>query len=210
MPLGLLSILLILLGLMFASNIAESQYNEALEANKENHEYDSFPGIRKQKIIYYFVTTLTTILVMSITLSGSKVENYLNWKKFIFDVIVAGSTAGVVFCWIYTKKGRIKFDNIKWDDHIRIAMFLIPFLVIFHSSVWYNYLKPSPVIRTTKAVVTDEGRKYIHLKFEGEEQRFSFGYPFNESVKKGDSVLLTLITGALKYMYADNPLKINK
>ena len=208
LPVGLFSILLILVGCIMLSAAADRQYNEYLEENKEKQVYHSFPGKRKQNIIYYTIITIASILIYTITISGHKVENYLDWKRYILELIVIGGTGSAIFTWLYREKFRISFTDFKRDDHIQTALFFIPLLVTLHASVWYNHLKPSPIIKQTKAVVTSDGRKYIHLAFEGEVQRFTFGYSFNESVNNGDSVLLTIKQGALGYPYASHAQRI--
>lgn len=198
---GIIAVALIVLALLWTNIIADGQYEAYLEEKQSTVTYRSEPGLTTQKLIYYPTVTIATILIYGITVSGSKVENYVNWKRFMLEVLIIGTIAGIAVMWLYSKKYSIKFTNVKWDEHMKVALFLVPLLSVLHFSIWYNHLEHSDVSRIAKGVVISDGDQYLHIVFEGQEQRFTFGRGMNETFRAGDSVWMTIKKGALGYPF---------
>ena len=200
-PVGIVAIFLVIAGLAWANLVADAQYEAYIQQSQADRSYTFQPELTTQKLLYYPLITFASILVYTITISGAKVENYLDWRRFMLEVVIIGTLAGIGAVWLYTTKYTILFTNNKWEDHIKVALFLIPLLSVLHTSIWYNHLQPSRISRVAKGVITSDGRKYVHIAFEGQEQRFTFGRAFDETLHTGDSVLLTIKEGALGYPF---------
>jgi uncharacterized membrane protein len=209
-------LIVLLVGLHLISNLADAQLsNYYLAKKQDDNGYRYQPSTKKQSVIYNFFRITVTVMVFAISLSGSKVENYLHWKDFIVDVLVFSGICAFIICRVYQKRFKIKFDKHEREDHLIVGIFLFILLGTFHLMIWYNHLQPSPVVKTVTGMVTSKGKnmktgsKYIHLAFGNTEQRFKLRSHTYDMIEEGDSVIVDIKKGALGYSFLDGikPIK---
>ena len=79
--------------------------------------------------------------------------------------------------------------------------------------VWYNHLQPSPTTKTFQGVVISKGQnmktgsRYIHLSFDGINQRFQLTKPTYNMLHEGDSVYVEIKKGGLGYTFLNKVYK---
>ena len=213
MPIGILSILFILLQLSILNKIADEHtaYRRDMEEEKERAEGIIREPVSsgKQKLVYYTALTLFYVAVVPITITGKKVENYLEWQPLMLDLLKL-IWIPVSIAWLYHKKWRIHFDKRERQDHVTIASFVIPLMALFHSIVWYNHLQPSPLLAREQTVVQRKGNnarygnKYLLLNIKGEKKRFELSTSLYEKIREQNSIQITIKQGALGYAYIDS------
>jgi hypothetical protein len=211
--------LFILLQLFILNKIADEHTNYLQDIEEEKELAAGIvrqpPSLLTQKLVYYPVLGLFFVLVTAITLTGKKVENYLEWQPLLVDLLkLIWIPAGLA--WLYYKKWRIYFDKRDWENNVTIASFVIPLLLLFHSMVWYNYLKPSALIASELLAVQEKGHnirygtKYIFLDRNGKRKRFEIPNQLYTNIKERDSLRIQVKQGALGYAYIDSFVVVSK
>ena len=164
---------------------------------------------RKQNITYYLMMSLFVLILIPFKVTGKLIENYLEWKPYIFDLLVYGGLISFLIAWVYYKKFPVIFSNKERGYFVVVWMFLVPFLMIFHVTAWYNHLSPSPVIKKESIAISDRGEnyrygnKYLFLTINSKKTRFELPKHQFEKIKNEDSLLITVKKGALGYAYVD-------
>ena len=212
-PVVLVFGLFILLQVIILNRIAE-EHTGYLQDIKDERELAAgvmriAPSPKIQKLIYYTVLALFYLLTASITFTGRKVENYLEWQLLLLDLLKL-SWIPIGVAWLYNKMWRMKFDKRAWEHHVTIASFFIPLLFVFHSLVWYNCLKPSVLITGAAVRVMEKGyntrygTKYIFLNIDGNRKRFVLRGKLYAKIREEDSIRIRIKQGALGYAYIDS------
>ena len=112
------SLIILLVGLQFVSNIADTQLADYYRNKKQDPvQYRYQPSDKLQFIIYNFLGITVTAMIICIKISGGKVEKYLQWKNFIIDVLVIGGVLAFVTCRLYLNRFKIKLDKHEREDH---------------------------------------------------------------------------------------------
>jgi hypothetical protein len=213
MPVGIVSILFILLQLSALNNVADAhtKYIRNREEEKERAEglLPEPASPQKQKIVYYSFLVLFYLTVLPITVTGKKVENYLEWQPLVVDILkLVWIPFG--FAWLYHKAWKVRFDKRDRQDHVTIASFVIPLMLLFHGIVWYNHLKPSALIARETVSAQDKsknpryGTKYLFVDIRGERKRFELPNVVYAKIQEQDSLRIHIRQGALGYAYIDS------
>lgn len=192
--------------------LADRQIQEKAESEEEESLLDpskQSSSKRKQNVTYYFMLSLFVLMLIPFKVTGKLIENYLEWKPYIFDLLVYGGLISFLIAWVYYKKFPVAFDKKERGYYVVVWMFLVPFLSIFHLAAWYNHLSPSPVIRKENIAVSERsenyryGNKYLFLIINNKQIRFELPKHQFEKIKNEDSLLITVKKGALGYAYVD-------
>ena len=180
------------------------------KAAREEDEYPlELSSKRKQNFTYYLMMCLFVVLLIPFKATGKLIENYLEWKPYIFDLLIYGSLISFLITWIYYKKFLVIFSNKERGYYVVLWMFLVPFLLIFHITAWYNNLSPSPVIKKENIAVSERsenyrhGNKYLFLTINNKKTRIELPKYQFEKIKNEDTLLITVKKGALGYSYVD-------
>ena len=213
-PVGVLALLVVVYNLNMISNLAERQIQEARDQEEQNESFltdaPKEPSSKlKQQLAYYIMIILFVILLMPITITGKLVENYLEWKPYILDLFIYGGIIGLIASWIYHKKFKVTFSNKEKEYYITAWSFLIPLLIVFHSTAWYNKLQPSQVIGKEKVIVSRKGENYLHdnkyifLPINNKSVRFEISKKLFSKIEDQDTLIVTIKKGALNYNFVE-------
>lgn len=184
-------------------NAAKEEEDSLLDASKQPSSK------RKQNITYYLMMSLFVLMLIPFKVTGNLIENYLEWKPYIFDLLVYGVPISLFIAWTYYKKFPVVFDKKERGYFVAVWMFFVPLLIIFHATAWYNHLSPSPVIKKERMAINDRGEnyryrnKYLFLIINNKKTRFELPKHQFEKIKNEDSLLITVKKGALGYAYVD-------
>lgn len=210
--------LVILYQFSIINKLADRQVQEkaAREEEESRFEPSKQPSSKRtQNIIYYLMMCLFVVLLIPFKATGKLIENYLEWKPFIFDLLIYGGLISLIIAWVYYKKFPVVFNNRERGYYVVSWMFLVPFLMIFHATAWYNHLSPSPVIKRESIAVNERsenyrhGNKYLFLTINNKKIRFEPPKHQFEKIKNEDTLLITVKKGALGYAYVDKFETIN-
>ena len=208
----IISALVILYHFNAISKLADRQIQEkaATEEEKSLLEPSKQPSSkRKQNIIYYLMMCLFVALFIPFEFTGKLIENYIEWKPFIFDLLIYGGLISFLIAWFYYEKFPVVFNNKEKGYYVVVWMFFVPLLMIFHATAWYNHLRPSPVIKKEKMAISDRGKNYTHgnkylfLTINNRKTRFELAKYQFEKIKNEDTLLITVKKGALGYAFVD-------
>ena len=208
----LISALVVLYHFNAISNLADRQIQE--KAAKEEDESGLDPSKlpspkRKQDIIYYLMMCLFVALFIPFELTGRLIENYIEWKPYIFDFLIYGGLISFLIAWVYYKKFQVIFSNKERGYYVVMWMFFVPLLMVFHATAWFNHLSPSAVIKKERMTISDRGEnyrhgnKYLFLTINNKKTRFELPKYQFEKIKNEDTLLITVKKGALGYAYVD-------
>lgn len=165
---------------------------------------------RKQQLVYYFMLWMFIICSISISISGKQVEQYLDWKKFIFALLIIGGTLGILCYKLFYHSIDPVFDDSEKANYIRIYAFAIPLLLCFHFMIWYNKLKPSKIIKREHVAVAEKGEnylygnKYIFLSIKDKRIRFEIPKKHFSKIKEKDTITIVVRQGALNFSFVDS------
>lgn len=214
-PIGMLALLVIVYNLNMISDLAERQIQEARNQEEQNESFltdapKEPSSTLKQRLTYHGMMILFIILLMPITITGKLVENYLEWKPYIIDLFIFGGTIGFIVSWVYHKKFKVIFPDKEKEYYITAWSFLIPLLIIFHATAWYNKLQPSQVIGKEKVIVNRKGVNYLHdnryifLPINNKSIRFEISKKLFSKIEDKDTLMLTIKKGALNYSFVED------
>ena len=214
-PVGVLTLLVVVYNLNMISDLADRQIQEARDKEEENKNFLSdapkeLSSKLKQKLTYHGMMILFIILLMPITITGKLVENYLEWKPYVFELFIFGGIIGFIVSWVYHKKFKVTFPDKEKEYYITAWSFLIPLLIIFHSTAWYNKLQPSEVIGKEKVIVNRKGEnylydnRYIFLPINNKSIRFEISKKLFSKIEDKDTLMLTIKKGALNYRFVED------
>jgi hypothetical protein len=212
-PVVVIAILFILLQIFILNRIAD-EHTDYLKDQEVQRDLDAGisrtpPSPLVQKLIYYPVLVLFFVMTTGIGITGKKVENYLEWQPLFLDLLKLIWIPGGI-AWLYHKKWQVYFDKRDWENNVAISTFVIPLLLIFHSLVLYNHLKPSALLSSEVLTVQEKdqnaryGTKYIFLNIDGVRKRFELPDKLYTKIEEKDSVRIQVKQGALRYAYIDS------
>lgn len=200
------------------NTLADRQLQENMAKEEEESLLDPLKqpsSKRKQNITYYSMMFLFVLMLIPFKVTGKLIENYLEWKPYIFDLLVYGGLISFLITWIYYKKFPVFFDKKERGYFVVAWMFFVPLLIIFHVTAWYNHLSPSPVVKEERMAINDRGEnyryrnKYLFLIINNKKTRFELPKHQFEKIKNEDTLLITVKKGALGYAYIDKLEIIN-
>ena len=152
---------------------------------------------------------LFVIMLIPLKITGKLIENYLEWKPYIFDLLIYGGLISLLIAWVYYKKFNVVFDNKEKGYYVLLWMFFVPLLVIFHATAWYNNKGPSPVIKKETVAAIDHGEnirygnKYLYLQIDRKKIRFELPKYIYKELENEDSLMITVKKGALGYPFVE-------
>lgn len=212
LPLFIISGLFVIYQFILINKLADRQVQENIAKEEEESLLDPSKqpsSKRKQNITYYLMMSLFVLMLIPFKVTGKLIENYLEWKSYIFDLLVYGGLISFLIAWIYYKKFPVFFDKKERGYFVAVWMFFVPLLIIFHVTAWYNNLSPSPDLKKERMAINDRGEnyryrnKYLFLIINNKKTRFELSKQQFEKIKNEDSLLITVKKGALGYAYVD-------
>jgi len=214
-PVGVLTLLVVVYNLNMISDLADRQIKVARDKEDENENFLSdapkeLSSKLKQKLTYHGMMILFIILLMPITITGKLVENFLEWKPYIIDLFIFGGIIGFIVSWVYHKKFKVIFPDKEKEYYITAWSFLIPLLIIFHTTAWYNKLQPSQVIANEKVIINRKAQNYLHdnryifLPINNKSIRFEISKKLFSKIQDKDTLMLTIKKGALNYSFVED------
>ncbi len=165
---------------------------------------------RKQQLVYYCMLWIFIICTFSISISGRQVEQYLDWKKFVFSLLIIGGPIGILCYRLFYHLIDPVFDDNEKENYIKLYAFAIPLLFCFHYMIWYNKLQPSKIIKREHVTVSDKGdnylygNKYIFLNIQGKLIRFEIPKKDFSKIRENDTITIVIREGALSFSFVDS------
>jgi hypothetical protein len=206
--------LIIIYQLHKLSLLLEIKYKIAREEEREknilNEEIRIPWSKRKENFLYYGMQFLFYVCALLISFSGKQIENYLNWKGFLLEVIFIGGLIGYLGYRLFLHYINPVFSERGKEDHVKLAAFVIPLLISFHAMVWINKLKPSALIGNNKVIVADKGEnyrhgnKYLFLTIQNKKVRFEIPKKDFMKIREKDTVTIVVRKGSLGFNYVDS------
>lgn len=165
---------------------------------------------RKQQVVYYSMLWLFIICAFGIGISGKQVEQYLNWKEFIFHLLTIGGLISI-FCYrLFYRWIDPVFNDTERENYIKVYAFATPLLLFFHFIVWHNKLQPSEIIKKEYVIVSDKGENYLHgnkyifLSINNKQIRFEIPDRDFKKIKVKDTIAIVVRRGALNFSFVDS------
>ena len=212
-PVSILSVLFILAQLSIINTIADRQL--AYEHSKKTEAEGHLPpaSARKQKVIYNSFLFTFCCLTFLISITGMKMESYLEWETIFVDALKL-IWVPVVLSWWYHKRWRVIFEDKDKQTYVELYSFTIPLLLLFHGLVWYNHFQASDLVATEKAVVYKAGSNqqvsYIPLTVDGKQMQFKVPRNMQKEVQMGDMLMATVKKGGLGYLYMERLQRLSQ
>lgn len=164
----------------------------------------------KQQLVYYCMLWIFIVCSIGISISGKQVEQYLDWKKFIFSLLIIGGSIGILCYRLFYYSIDPVFDDNEKENYIKVYAFAIPLLLCFHFMIWYNKLQPSEIIKREHVTVADKGEnylygnKYIFLSIQDKRIRFEIPKKDFSKIREKDTLTIVVRKGALNFSFVDS------